>query len=86
MPKRSEDALLREPFDGERLLALALRHEVHPLLDRALARTGYAGRFSWRCSLEESCHEAIARNLLLEEEEERLLDALASRGGPKPSH
>lgn len=73
-------ALLHQPFDGERLLALALKHEVYPLLDRALERTGFTGRSSWRRSLKEGCYEAIARNLVLEEEQERLLLALAARG------
>lgn len=73
---------LSRPFDGERLAGLALRHEVHPLLERALSRAGLPPSSPWRSHLRSACHQTLARNLILEGEIRRILPVLAGGGAP----
>ena len=74
--------MLQEPFDGEHLVALARRHEVHPLLERALSRVGFARDIPWRSKLRIACQETLARNLILLGELERVLPILHDAGAP----
>lgn len=59
---------LAEPFDGGRLLALAIEQEIHPLLRRAMAGRSPVAGSPWLEALERACLDSFARNVLLRAE------------------
>ena len=72
--------LVTRSFHGDRLSTLAVQHEVHPLVNRALDRVGLGRSPAWRQNLAQACRESLARNLILEQELDRVLSAMAEEG------